>query len=362
VSDTTLISPTVYTTEDLTGWAAAVFRACGVPDADADTTAAVLVRTNLRGIDTHGVSRIPVYAEKVLSGEVNAKAKPTSSIRDGVLYFDGDGGIGQAVATKAVRAAIAAAKQTSVLSCVITNSGHLAAIGMFVLEAAEAGLVAVLCQETPPLMALAGSPRPAIGNNPIAFAAPVRDGAPLVFDMATSAVARGSVLDAVREGTELPQGWAIGPDGEPTTDPATALKGSMLPIAGHKGIGLAMMVQVLAGSLSGSTASASATKFGAQSSAGNVSAFLLLLNPDRMLGRRLFDDHVAGWIADYKAASGPGARYPGERAAQSERDRAVAGIPVSDAVVQQLRTIGEQAGIPFTLEPFGSTTSDEETR
>lgn len=341
-----------YAADALTTWAATTFHRCGVADADARTAAAVLVRTNLRGIDTHGISRVPMYAEKVLTGEVNASAQPASTQRDGVLYYDGDGGIGQAVATAAVATAISAAQETAVLPCVITNSGHLAAIGMFALAAAEAGMVAVFCQETPPLMALRGSPRPAIGNNPIAFACPVGARAPLVFDMATSVVARGSVLDAAREGVAIPEGWAIGPDGAPTTDPATALKGSMLPIAGHKGIGLAMMVQVLAGSLSGSSAGESAAQYGAQSSAGNVSAFLLLVNPGRMLGRDRFDEHVHGWLDGYKNASGKTALYPGERAALCEEERTVSGIPLTEAGVEQLRKIGDKVDNPFDVNPL----------
>ena len=157
-----------------------------------------------------------------------------------MIKLDGDGGLGQAVAALAVRQALVEAATRPIVTCLIQRSGHLAAIGQFVLEVAEAGMIGILLQETPPLMALEGGRRPAIGNNPIAFALPLRDRAPLVFDMATSVVARGNVIAASREKAPIPLGWAIGPDGAPTTDPDVALLGSMLPIAGHKGIGLAM--------------------------------------------------------------------------------------------------------------------------
>src|SRR5262249_39177600 len=145
---------------------------------------------------------------------------------------------------------------------------------------AREGMVALFCQETPPLMALPGSSRASIGNNPIAFAAPVAGGAPLVFDIATSIVSRGAILQLGRDKKPVPEGWALGTDGQPTIDPVEALKGAVLPIAGHKGIGLAMMVQVLAGSLTGSRTAESAKSFGAKSSAGNVGAFLVVINPD----------------------------------------------------------------------------------
>ncbi|WP_052081144.1 Ldh family oxidoreductase [Pseudomonas sp. ML96] len=342
----------LYAADDLMEWTAKAFQAAGVRPLDAQHTARVLLRTSLRGIDTHGVVRVMPYIEKVRSGEVNAAPNISSQLRDGVLHFDGDGGLGQSVASEAMTAAIEQARSQPVVTCLLRRSGHLSAIGQFALQAAEQGMIALICQETPPLMALRGSSRPSIGNNPIAFAAPVSGQAPLVFDMATSVVARGNVLDAIREGRpSLPEGWAIGPDGEPTCDPAQALKGAMLPIAGHKGIGLAMMVQVLAGSLSASTTAQSAATHAATSSAGNVSAFILVINPDLVIGRDTFDAHMHAWIDTYKNASGAGGRYPGERAAEIEAQRLRDGIPLASQVVAELQKVGESVGHAFTVQP-----------
>lgn len=343
----------------LEDWVTAAFARCGVPGADARRTAAVLVRTNLRGIDTHGVMRVLPYVEKLRSGEVNAAARPVAELREGVLHVDGGCGLGQVVASFAVEEAVALARSQPVVMGLVRNSGHLAALGLFVLPAAEAGMIAVLCQETPPLMALEGSSGPAIGNNPIAFAAPVAGGAPLVFDMATSIVARGNVLAAARDKVPIPEGWSIGPDGHPTTDPAVALKGAMLPVAGHKGIGLAMLVQILAGSLSGSRSAENAARFRAgnpagNSSAGNVSAFLLLINPERVAGRAAFDANVAEWLSTYMAVSGEEARYPGERAALCEVERRRDGVPLSLGAVAELRKVGGLVGLPFDLAPAAS--------
>ena len=256
------------------------------------------------------------------------------------------------MATEALKQAVAQARNRSSVICLIRQSGHLAALGQFVLEAAEQGMIALMCQETPPRMALRGASRPSIGNNPVAFAAPVPGAAPLVFDMATSVVARGNVLQAVRDKrSALPSGWAIGPDGEPTTDPQEALKGAMLPISDHKGIGLAMMVQVLAGSLSASTTAQSAALHSAMSSAGNVSAFVMVLNPDLVVGRKAYDAHMTAWIDMYRSASGQTGRYPGERAAESETQRQASGIPLSASVLAELGKAGKLAGVPFSLIP-----------
>jgi LDH2 family malate/lactate/ureidoglycolate dehydrogenase len=348
----------IYPVDPLRRWTSTAFRAVGIEANDADLTAEVLLRSNLRGIDTHGISRVPGYIEKIQSGEVNASANPSFSIRDGVLFFDGEGGLGQVVATKAVRQAVAQARDNSVVVCFVRNSGHLAALGSFVLEAAEAGMVGVLCQETPPLMALEGSAGPAIGNNPIAFACPVKDAPPLVFDMATSVVARGNVLQAISDGLpEIPIGWAIGPDGRPTRDPSAALRGAMLPIADYKGIGLAMLVQVLAGSLTGSRTAESSTMHGAKSSAGNISAFLMILNPERVTNPQTFDAHMRQWLNVYGSASGMGARYPGQRAAECEARRLVEGIPISRSTVKQLIKIGDLFGTPFDIAPDARSAS-----
>lgn len=345
-----------YAASDLEHWITQVFERAGAHDVDAQTTARVLVRTSLRGIDTHGVARVLPYLEKMQSGEVNAQPQFRERVHDNVLYFDGDGGLGQSVADSAIRRAIALAQDKAVVTCMIRGSGHLAALGQFALAAAEQGMVAVICQETPPLMALPGSSRPAIGNNPIAFAAPVANNAPLVFDMATSVVARGNVLQAIRdEASQIPEDWAIGPDGQPTSDPQQALKGAMQPIAGHKGVGLAMLVQVLAGSLSGSDTAASAMTHGATSSAGNVSAFVLIINPERMIGRAVFDTHMAAWIKTYVEASGGRARYPGHRAAQCEAQRRIDGIPVSTNLRLELEKAGVLSDSPFNLTPLADS-------
>jgi LDH2 family malate/lactate/ureidoglycolate dehydrogenase len=338
-----------FNAASLKRWVAAVFVACDVAQADADVAAQVLVRTSLRGIDTHGIARIPAYLEKLKTGEVNPRAQPCCELRQGVLHIDGDGGLGQVVAVAAVREVVALARQTALVSCVLRNSGHLAALGLFALEAAEQGMLALLCQRTPPVMALPGSKGPAIGNNPIAFALPVAGAAPLVFDMASSVVARGHVMQALREGRDsIPIDWAIGPDGAPTTDPAQALLGAMRPLTGHKGIGLAMLVECLAGSLSGMAATdPQSDALPTTGSAGNASAFLLVINPELFVGRAAFDAHVKGWLQTYLQASGTLARYPGQRQARCEQQRLTAGIPIAAGLLAELSAAADAAGVPF---------------
>ncbi len=337
------MSETRCSADAMRDWVTAVFQACGVRGDDAHGAAVQVVRTSLRGIDTHGVARLPSYVDRLLRREVNPLAVPERRLLPGGMAVEAQGGLGQVVVPWVIRSAIAAGQ--GAVACSIANCGHLGALGTLLLEACEAGCVALLCQKTPPIMALPGAAGAAIGNNPIAFAAPVPGGDPLVFDTATSIVARGHVVQAQREGRPLPEGWAIGPDGEPTTDPAAALRGAMRPLAGHKGMGLAMMVEVLAGCLSGMSHSASAHD--PAGSASGVSAFLLVVDPARFDGREAYDAAMRGWIDHYLQASGPEARYPGQRQAQCERQRQQEGIPVPETLIAELRAAGDRVGVSF---------------
>ena len=239
-----------YSSASVIQWASVVLEAGGISAPHAAIASEVLVRTNLRGVDSHGISRIPIYMQRIAAGEITSK-DPTAEMRDGTLHVRGHGALGQVVASFAVDQAVQATEKVGCVPCVIAKSGHLSALGIFALQAAESGRVALVCQRTPPVMGLPGSPRANMGNNPIAFAAPVRGGTPLVFDMANSVVARGRIQQAARDNSPIPADWAMGTDGQPTTEAAGALMGYLRPMAEHKGIGLAMMVEVLSAGLAG---------------------------------------------------------------------------------------------------------------
>lgn len=324
----------------LHAWCAGIFRATGMPAGDAELASEVLVRTSLRGFDTHGVSRVPQYAEAILAGTINPVPDHGGEYVDGILHYRGDRGLGQVIGTAAVQQALSIARDVAVVPCVMRQCGHLAALGAYVLLAAEAGMFAFICQSTSPLMGLPGWRGRGIGNNPLAFATPVTGLPPLVFDMASSVVARGYLRQAAREKTRIPEGWAIGPDGEPTTDPDIGMAGAVLPMGGHKGIGIAMLVQCLAGSLAGCT-------LGADSKGGSeMGAFLLVINPRLAAGEGYAAD-VDQWLDAYRNAAQPDGRYPGYRAAQSEVERLRDGIPVAPGSLEQFRRITERLGLPF---------------
>lgn len=335
-----------YGATELKDWVARAFGAAGVPIEHADLAASVIIRTSLRGIDTHGIVRVPDYVDRLLSGVVDPEGHPTSELEAGALHVDGRGALGQIVGTRAIEAAIVAVRDTASVPVFISNSGHMGALGMFALQAAEAGFVALICQATPPIMAPPGASRAAIGNNPLAFAIPLKGLPPVVFDMAASTVARGRVVAAVRDGRKIPLDWAIGPDGAPTDDPLSALAGSMLPVAGHKGLGLAMMVQCLAASFGRSPhrpgGHGSAHRGG---SAGNVSAFAMVLNPSLVSGRDSFVDRTEEWFEAFAGAFPNVPRYPGSAGAEHEAERLATGVPVPGPVLEALKAMSRQLGV-----------------
>jgi LDH2 family malate/lactate/ureidoglycolate dehydrogenase len=199
-------------------------------------------------------------------------------------------------------------------------------------------------------MAMPGATRPALGNNPIAFAAPVAGRPPLVFDMALSAVARGAVMAAARDGhAQIPSHWALDAHGHPTTDPHAALQGAMQPMAGHKGLGLAMVVECLAGALGGGLFQP-AVPGSAEGSAANACAFLLVINPALAApSPQGFDNYMANWITGLLAAQGTQGRYPGLRQHECELQRRAEGIPLSSALINELQALARLSGVALAL-------------
>jgi len=211
---------------DLGAWAAAILRERGMPHAYAAAAADLIVRSDLRGRATHGVARLPSYVEMIDQGLLNPRPSMRHEERAGAIVFEADGALGHVAAPEIIERGLAALRNQASVLVVAREVGHLGALGIHALAAAEAGVFCVVGQQAPPVMAMRGFTRPALGNNPIAFGCPVPGGDPLVFDMACSEAARGHILLAAREGRAIPEEWAVDEAGEPTTDPERALRGA----------------------------------------------------------------------------------------------------------------------------------------
>ncbi|WP_340107231.1 Ldh family oxidoreductase [Pikeienuella sp. HZG-20] len=333
---------------DLERWAAAMLGAAGIPEDDAALAARTLVRCDMRGFRTHGLARLCDYLKKIAAGEIAREAPNPPPPSAPVFTYQAGGILGQVAGPRAVDQALALAAEHPVVACQIQNSAHLGALGVNLLRAADAGCAALMFQATPPVIGAPGAKRPMIGNNPLAMVAP-RPGRPaFVVDMACCVAARGNILLAARNGEPIPEGWALDREGEPTTDAEAALLGSLLPAGGHKGLALAMMVEILAGSLAGATFRDSLNPAGGVASGGGrLNALVLVFNPDLLQGRAAYEEHIAAWTAHYGAAGGPSARIPGERAHEAEQAAERDGVPLPPAIIDELKAAGAGANIPF---------------
>jgi len=332
--------------QDLQEWGSRILQASGVAAADADLAAEILVRSDLRGVGTHGVARLGPYSAMLKAGAMNPAGKPVVSGDGPLLQIDAHGALGQIAGPLALKALCRVARRDGAAIGIVRETGHLGALGVLLLQAAEQGLVAFMAQNGPPAMALPGAAKASIGNNPFAFAAPMGEGEPpLVVDMATSAVALGKIFEATRANKSIPVGWAIGQDGQPTTDPAAALQGFLMPMGGHKGIGLAFMIEVLAGALTGTRPlkARTATSFSLPPAFG---AFIMIVDPAALCARDDYESYLARTTEIYRESSSD-ARYPGEGSAALEAERRHGGVPLGEALHRDLKVLGEQLGVPF---------------
>jgi LDH2 family malate/lactate/ureidoglycolate dehydrogenase len=234
--------------EELEGLVARIFTRLGVPEADARFVAECLVAADLEGIASHGVMLVPMYVERMLAGSVSREASAAIVHDSGAaVVLDAANALGQLTSRQAVSLLAERAKAKGLASVAVRNGFHFGTAGFWARRIAAEGLVGIVMCNTRPLMPAPGGAQRVVGNNPVAIALPGN----FVTDMAMSATAMGKIRLADSAGKPIPEGWAVDDDGRPTTDPAAAIKGMLLPAAGPKGFGLAAAIDLLSGGLSG---------------------------------------------------------------------------------------------------------------
>ena len=333
-------------------WVVTLVTRVGVPAEDARLLADGLIQAHLAGMDGHGLFFLPTYVQRLELGLI-AKAGEVRVIREGPAFalLDGANLLGHVSAWKAMGAAIAKAEQAGVGMVALRNGNHSGIMARYTLRAAEAGCIGIASTNTPPLMAPWGGYVPFFGTNPLSIAVPAGDEPPVVLDMATSAVARSKILVAGKAGTRIPTSWALDETGVPTEDPQAALKGTMAPMAGHKGFGLAMMIDLLSGVLAGAASGPEVGDvFRTDTGPQNVGHFFQAIHLGRLGQAEGVRERLDRMIRDLHAApTGPGTdriRVPGD----VERETAAArrqGFPLGRETADALKGLGDRYGIPW---------------
>jgi LDH2 family malate/lactate/ureidoglycolate dehydrogenase len=341
----------VFRPEGLSAFAIAAFQAAGASSADASDAADVLVRTDLRGIHSHGVQTLPIHLDNLRDGGTSSPVAVTVIRETPVTaVVDGNGGIGLVVARRANEIAITKARASGVGIVLVRGSNHFGAAGYYALETAQAGFIGAATSNASPIMTAAGAKKKTISNAPFAYAIPTR-GAPISLDIAMSATAGMKVRMAATAGQSIPLGWIVNADGEPTTDAADYGRGgSLLPVGGHKGSGLAVLTEALAGALSGAGMMSGIVPWlvetGTPTNAGHA---FVALDIESFMDRAEFDDRIEQMTAELRGATpAPGVDAvlaPGDIEARNEQQALEHGLSLGSGVTDRLDIVADRFGL-----------------
>ena len=338
---------------DLEEFCVAALRACGLSEADARVTADVLVTTDTFGVFTHGTKSLRGYVRRVRAGGLKADAVP-QIVAEGPAWaiVDGQSAIGMVTSVRAMNTAIEKAKTAGVAYVGVRNSCHFGAAGYYVNLAARADMIGMAMANDTPSMAVPGSRKGVLGTNPFAYAVPAGEEAPIFLDIASSAVAGGKIRIYQAQGRKVPDNWLVDTEGVPTTDPfAYPFAGSLLPFAGHKGYGIAAMIETLAGVLSGAGMMWDVVSWidGEPSLPTQHGAAFLAMDVGAMMPIETFKGRVDKMIRDIRQApKATGAEriyLPGEIEWQHRRQALAQGLALPADVLTSLRGLAEDLGM-----------------
>ena len=345
------MSAIVIDRERLRDFVAQVFAQAGVPDDEAALIGESLTEADLTGVESHGVSRVPIYLKRIELGVVNAVAR-LEVIADlpGALVLDGCNSMGIVTGVRAIDRAIEKAETSGSVFVTVKNSNHFGVAAFFTQRALARGMIGYAASNAPSTMAPWGGIKPYMGTNPFSVAFPAGSELPIVMDMATSVVAQGKIIMAGKEGKSIPFGWAITKDGDPTDDPEAALEGTVLPFGGPKGYAVSLMLDVLSGVLSGAA-------FGPYlcnmwndfKNPQNVGHYFTVLDVKKFVPLDEFKANLDTMIRDIK--SSPRAKgvdeifLPGEMEYRKRQQRLANGIPLGAKALSDLAEIGARMNL-----------------
>lgn len=321
---------------------------------DAEIAAKSLIRADMEGAGSHGISRLAIYAKRIKEGRISAKPDIQFGRHGSVLKVDGDNGLGQVVSTRALDEAASWIGESGIAGIFIRNSNHFGTAAYFCQKACERGLALIGFTNSPPGIAPWGGKKAYMGTNPVAFGFPTKEDPPVIIDMSSSVVARGKIILADKQQESIPLGWAIDEDGVETTDPAAALKGAVLPLGGAKGYALAMAVEILAGVLSGSAFGPHVNNLYKENDPpANVGHSFILLDISKWMDMDEYYARMEQFLSEVKnvplGKDATEIKYPGERRYQTYIEHQKQGIALSKQVVDELNELANNCAIDMKL-------------
>jgi (2R)-3-sulfolactate dehydrogenase (NADP+) len=329
--------------DELEALMVAALRRCGASPAMASATARALTAAEAEGIASHGASRIPQYCGHLKIGRAKGSAVP-EVVRDSkaAALVDAKLGLAFDACALAIEEAAKRARQFGVAYVAVTNSNHFGVAAYHLEALASAGFVGLAFGNSPAAMPAWGGKRALFGTNPIAAVFPRRNDAPLVIDLSLSAVARGKIMVAARDGKPIPEGWAIDKDGKPTTDAKAALEGSMLPMGGVKGSMLALVIELLACSLSGAAYGFESDSFFTQEGKpSRIGQAFLAIDPGALAGEDVYLDRVEALVE--AMLEDPEVRLPGERRMHNLERATREGVSVPEELLENIRALATES-------------------
>ncbi|HUP97162.1 MAG TPA: Ldh family oxidoreductase [Usitatibacter sp.] len=331
------------TAEDLERLMKVALLRSGASEAMAEATARALAAAEREGIASHGASRIPQYCGHLRNGRAEGRAVPVVA-RDSkaACVVDARGGLAFEACQLAAREAVRRARDYGVALVAVTNSNHFGVAAYHLEPIALANQVGIAMGNSPAAMPAWGGKRALLGTNPIAAVFPRRSQPPLSIDLSLSAVARGKIMLAAREGKPIPEGWAIDAQGRPTTDAKAALEGSMLPAGGVKGAMLALTVELLVCALSGAAFGFESDSFFTdEGRPTRIGQAFIAINPQALAGDDVYLERVETLIA--VMTEDPAVRLPGERRARNVEQAARDGLSVPAELLGRIRALAGEA-------------------
>ncbi len=344
---------------DLKAFCCQAYMKAGVPADEAEIVAGLLARSDLRGVETHGVTRLPIYIQRLQKGYVRKECQLTAIKDKGpTAFLEAHGSMGHIVAYRAMEKAIAKAEEHGIGWVSVKDSGHFGVAGLFPMMAVDKDFIGYIVSNSAPMMFPLGGRERIIGNNPVAYAIPADQYPPVVLDFSLGVVSSGKLILAVKKGEKIPLGWAVNKEGLPTDNPYDGYEGggALMPVGDHKGYGMVLVHEMLTAVLTGGKWTRRIKSLYEEDETGiqGTCHSFMVIDPDCFIGRDTFEREVDRYIKSIKesakAKNSEEILIPGEPELRTEAERLKHGIPLAPATMKELAVLGESLGIspPFS--------------